>query len=33
MNLLTKIEGTPFETLLEYYIISQSDDTDNNYTY
>ena len=32
-NLLTKIEGTPFETLLQYYIIAQSDNTDNNYTY
>ena len=32
-NLLTKIEGTPFETLLEYFIISQTDNTDNSYTY
>ena len=30
---LRKIKGTPFETLLQYYIISQSDNTDNNYTY
>ncbi|HIR74555.1 TPA: hypothetical protein IAB95_03525 [Candidatus Ventrenecus avicola] len=32
-NLFTKIEGTPFETFLEYFVIGQSDETDDSYTY